>query len=102
MTKYRDGTESTGSEAIAKCCPLCRGELVTRWFGVTAHSRRGDRARAFPLRVCAACKIAVQVRTLPRRKSLHPTRKAARSSVASEIAAGERRRTEMLMRRRPF
>jgi hypothetical protein len=91
MTKYRDGSELTGLDAVAACCPLCRGELATRWFGVVSHNRRGYAARAFPLRVCASCAVAVQVRTLPRERSLHPTRRAARASVAREIAAREQR-----------
>jgi hypothetical protein len=85
VTKYRDATELDAVEIVADRCALCGGKLVTRWFGVIAHSRHGYRTRAFPLRVCLGCKIAIQVRSLPG-ASLHATPKAARAAAVEEAA----------------
>lgn len=80
MTKYLDGTEAAEESAIPRYCPICRGKLVTRWVGISAHSRKGPRARAFPVRTCLPCKVSAQVRQLPS-KPLRATRKAARADA---------------------
>lgn len=70
-------------------CPICSGRLVTRWVGVTTHSRRGYRARAYPVHVCPACDVAVQIRRVVR--PTHATRAAARNGQARKIRTAERR-----------
>jgi hypothetical protein len=92
---YLDGTEGPPDRTIPPAhCPLCRGPLITKWSaGVQWRRRRGSFAIAVPAHTCEACQITVRVCTLPRR-ALYATRKAARASVAKDLARKNGRRAK--------
>ena len=84
---YLDGTEAPPDrQEPPTFCPLCKGKLVTKWSaGIQHRVRRGYFAIAVPSHTCAKCQITVRVGVLPRR-ALYTTRKAARASVAKDLA----------------
>lgn len=91
---YLDGTEGFNAGQIRpKTCPLCGGELVTRWVG-SAQGWHRVRFQARPLFVCKACNLSVRLSRLPR-KALRPTRASARKDAerdhARKVADYERR-----------
>jgi hypothetical protein len=80
---------AVGRTPTPKRCPLCSSPLTARWIGVATHSRRGFRARAYPVHLCPRCGVAVQIRRVTRPS--HATRTAARAGQARRIRAMERR-----------
>lgn len=69
---------------------MCAGSLSIRWVGVTTHSRRGYRARAYPVHVCGGCGLSVQV-SRTRARGSHASRRAACASQARRLKALEKR-----------
>jgi transposase len=90
---YLDGTEEPPDRSKSPgFCPLCQGPLVTKWSAVVQHrARRGYFAIAVPAHTCEECRITVRVNRLPRR-SLYATRKAARASMAKDLAVRNEKR----------
>ena len=83
---YLDGTEEPDRTEPPSFCPLCKGALTTMWSASIQHRLpRGYFAIAVPAHTCEKCQITVRVCTLPRR-TLYTTRKAARESVAKDLA----------------
>lgn len=84
---YLDGTEGPPDRTTPPAyCPLCKGVLITKWSaGVQHRHNRGYFAIAVPAHTCVACQITVRVCMLPGR-TLYATRKAARASVAKDLA----------------
>ena len=94
---YLDGTEEPADRAVPPSfCPLCKGPLITKWSaGIQHRRRRGYFAIAVPAHTCEKCQITVRVCTLPRR-ALYATRKAARTSVAKDLASKNEARASAL------
>lgn len=85
---YLDGTESPPDRKEPPAfCPLCKGVLRTKWSArIQYRTRRGFFAIASPAHVCETCQVTVRVCMMPIRP-LYTTRKAARASVAKELAS---------------
>ena len=90
---YLDGTEEPPDRSEPpSSCPLCKGPLNTKWSAcVQQRRRRGYFAIAVPAHTCEKCQIAVRVCTLPP-GALYATRKAARASVAKDLASRNEKR----------